>query len=144
MNEVKKETEKIEILRAIKDSIEDARYTVREMAQVFTDSVQSLRLEESENVFTGLAQNIQDLQCLMEFLRELKEGMSFFDGFGLPSDPISSKNFCIDLFKDMQSAFEIKDWIMLSDLIEYELSPLLVKEDEWLGILDQKLLEYEA
>jgi hypothetical protein len=33
---------------------------------------------------------------------------------------------------------------MLSDLIEYELSPLLLKQDEWLGSLNEKLSEYDA
>jgi hypothetical protein len=42
----------------------------------------------------------------------------------------------------MYSALESRDWIMLSDLVEYELSPLLVKEGEWLGALDDKILEY--
>ncbi len=44
----------------------------------------------------------------------------------------------------MNSAFETKDWIMLSDLIEYELSPLLLKEDEWLGDLGERLVEYDV
>jgi len=133
-----------ELLRVIKDSIGDARSTVQELAQVFRESVQSLRIEESEGVFLRLMQNIRDLQYVMTFMSELNEGLRFFNEFGLPSDPITDQRAGIHLFSEMNSAFETRDWIMLSDLIEYELSPLLLKEDEWLGMLDKKLAECAA
>jgi len=79
----------------------------------------------------------------MEFIKELKSGINFFDGFGLPADPISSQDSGLNIFKEMQSAFETKDWIMLSDLIEYELSPLLDQEGEWLDALGGKLAAYD-
>ena len=144
MNELKKEIERPEIFNAIKGSIGDARYSVQKLAEVFTDSIQPLRMEESESVFVDLTRNILDLESFMEFLGGLKEGMNYFDGFGLPTDPISTQNSGLKLFQEMHSALEAKDWIMLSDLIEYELSPLLLKEDEWLGALDKKILEYES
>jgi len=142
MNEVKKQIERPELFNAIQDSIKDARSAAKRLAEAFTDNVQSLRIEESERVFIDLIQNIQDLECFIDFIRELKEGLVYFDGFGLPSDPILSQNSGLNLFQEMYSALESRDWIMLSDLVEYELSPLLVKEGEWLGALDDKILEY--
>jgi len=142
MNELKKQIERPELFNAIRDSIEDARSSVKSLAEAFTDNIRSLRIEESERVFIDLIQNIQDLECFIDFIRELKEGLGYFDSFGLPSDPILSQNSGLNLFQEMYSALESRDWIMLSDLVEYELSPLLVKEGEWLGALDDKILEY--
>jgi hypothetical protein len=144
MNEsIKKENEE-ELLRVIKGSIGDARLTLQELAQTFRDNVQMLRVEESEGVFLRLLQNIRDLQYLMNFMGELREGIRFFNEFGLPADPIKHQETGVKLFREMNSAFETNDWIILSDLIEYELSPLLVEEDEWLGMLDKKLAECAA
>jgi hypothetical protein len=142
MNELQKDIERPELYNVIRDSIEDARYSAKKLAQVFSDTIQPLRLEESEGVFLDLMQNLQDLECFMDFIGELKVGLSYFNDFGLTSDPISSENSGLSLFKEMHSAMESKDWIMLSDLIEYELSPLLVKEDEWLGVLSEKIRDH--
>ncbi len=142
MNQTKVESEQPEVLAAIKNSIGDAKQVVKELADVFTERIQPLRQEESERVFNDLTQNIYDLQCLMEFISELKEGMRFYDGFGLPPDPISSDNAGLKLFKEMLASMESRDWIMLADLIEYELSPLLMQEEDWLQKLDEKLVHY--
>jgi hypothetical protein len=143
MNQTKVTSEQPELLAVIKNSIGDARQVVKELAQVFAERIQPLRLEENESVFNDLTQNIYDLQGLLEFISELKDGMHYYDGFGLPSDPISSNEEGLKLFKEMLTSMESRDWIMLADLIEYELSPLLMKEDEWLGKLDEKLAYYE-
>jgi len=144
MNETKVKSEQPELLAAIKNSISDARQVVKELAEVFAERIQPLRLEESESVFNDLTQNIYDLQGLMEFLTELKDGMQYFEGFGLPSDPISSNEEGLKLFREILASMESKDWIMVADLIEYELSPLLIQEEEWLGKLDEKLADYES
>lgn len=143
MNELKNHIERPELLKAIRDSIGDARSAVKELASSFTNNVRTLRLEESENVFAHLTQNIQDLECFLRFISELKEGIGFFDRFGLPDDPISVTNSGLTLFQEMHTAFETRDWIMLSDLIEYELSPLLLKEEAWLGSLGDKVVAYD-
>ncbi len=142
MNEVKKVIERPELINAIRESISDARYSATKLAETFTGNIQHLRLEESEKVFTNLTQNIQDLACFVEFVDQLREGVDYYNGFGLPPDPISADNSGLDLFQEMHTAMASKDWVMLSDLIEYELSPLLQKEDEWLGALGEKVHEY--
>ena len=144
MNQTRVKPDQPELLAAIKNSITDARQVVQELAQVFTKSIQPLRLEESEAVFNDLSQNIYDLQGLMEFLSELKNGMDFYEGFSLPTDPISSNDNGLNLFKEMLTSMESRDWIMLADLIEYELSPMLMNQSEWLGKLDEKLENIES
>ena len=144
MNDLKKRTDQPELFNAIKESVNDARYSAQKLSEVFTDNIQPLRIEENESVFVNFIENIKDLECFLDFIKQLKDGMRFFDGFGLPSDPIMSEDAGMNLFNEMNSALESKDWIMLSDLIEYELSPLLMKEDEWLSALEDKILEYDA
>jgi hypothetical protein len=142
MTEVKQENRRTELFEAITESIQDARLSAQKLAEAFNENMQSLRIEENEGVFENLTQCIEQLQHFMEFVNELIIGISYFDSFGLPADPISEGSAGIKLFQEMNSAIESKDWIMLSDLIEYELSPLLLKEDAWLANLDGKLVGY--
>jgi hypothetical protein len=144
MNDIKDGIENSALLKVIKDSLADARDTVQKLAQLFNDNVRQLRLEATEDVLNQLTQNIVDLQYVMEFIEKLREGMKFFNAFGLPSDPISHQDTGMNLFKEINSSIEAKDWIMLSDLIEYELAPLLIKEDEWIGTIEEKLKVYEV
>ncbi|MBI5409983.1 MAG: hypothetical protein HZA14_11505 [Nitrospirae bacterium] len=139
MSELTKEIKGAELLTAIKASIGDARFVAQQLSGSFKDNVRSLRLEENEDTFLHLEQNINDLRHFMEFVKELGNGLGCLNELSLPPNPASSQNSALNIFKDMNSAFETKDWIMLSDLIEYELAPLLDKEDEWLGSLDEKL-----
>jgi hypothetical protein len=143
MNDLKDEVQNPVLLKVIKDSITDGRDTIQKLAQVFKDNVLQLRLEQTEGVLNQLILSIGDLQNVMEFIEKLREGMQFFKDFGLPADPITHQGTGINLFTEINSAIETKDWIMLSDLIEYELSPLLIKEDEWFGSLEEKLKAYE-
>jgi hypothetical protein len=144
MNDLKDEIQNHALLKVIKDSIADGRDTIQKLAQVFKDNVLQLRLEQTESVLNQLTLNIEDLQNVMEFIEKLREGMQFFKYFGLPADPITHQGAGINLFKEINSAIETGDWIMLSDLIEYELAPLLIKEDEWFGSLEEKLKVYDV
>ena len=142
MNDLRDEVQNPALLKVIKDSIIDGRDTLQKLAQVFKDNVLQLRLEQTESVLNQLTLSIADLQNVMEFIEKLHEGMQFFKDFGLPADPITYQGTGINLFKEINSAIETRDWIMLSDLIEYELAPLLIKEDEWFGSLEEKLKVY--
>ena len=144
MNDLKNGVENSELLRIIKGSLADARDSVQKLAHLFIDNVRQLRMQESEEVFNQLAQNIVNLQYFMEFIGELRTGMRYFGDFGLPLDPITYMDSGIKLFREMHAAIEKKDWIMLSDLIEYELSPLLMKEDEWMNLLEEKVKIFEV
>jgi len=144
MDGLEKKEKEAELLKVIRGSIPDARSTVQELEQVFKDNVYSLRVEAGDDAFLTLSQNIRDLQYLMNFIGELREGIGFFDAIDLPNDPVTHQDSGVRLFREMNSALETKDWIMLADLIEYELAPLLMKEDEWFSILDTKLAECAA
>jgi hypothetical protein len=144
MSQMSKVAERPEIFNAIRESLNDARTAVQKIEELFTGIIKPLRIEGSEDVLTTLTQHIQELDCFLQYVEELKKGVSYFEEFGLPDDPISSQDAGLAIFKEMNSALESKDWIMLSDLIEYELITLLQKEDEWLGFLNEKILQYDA
>lgn len=140
MAQISKNETGSEIITAIKNSIDDARDTVRQLDGQFLENARTLRIEESKEVFMSLEQNITDLQHFMEYISVLNNGLNQIGGIGLPVDPISRNNTGIGLFEEMNSALESKDWVVLSDIIEYELAPLLQSEDKWLGELDTTLV----
>lgn len=144
MSQMHKVAERPVIFNAIRESLNDARMSVQKLAEMFTANIQQLRIEGSQEVLITLTQNIHELDGFLQYVAELKKGMSYFEEFGLPDDPISLQDAGLTIFKEMNTALESKDWIMLSDLIEYELITLLHEEDEWLGALHQKTLNYEA
>jgi len=143
MNDLKDEIQNPVLLKVIKGSISDARDTIQKLAQAFKDNVLQIRVEQTENVLYQLTLSIENLQNVMEFMEKLREGIKFFKDFGLPADPITDQGTGIHLFGEINTAIETNDWIMLSDLIEYELAPLLTREDEWMGLLEEKLKTYE-
>jgi len=144
MNELKDEVQNPALLKAIKDSISDARDTIQKLAIAFKDNVLQIRVEQTDTILYQLTLNIENLQKVMEFIEKLREGIKFFKDFGLPADPITDQGTGIHLFEDINAAIETKDWIMLSDLIEYELAPLLTREDEWMGSLEERLKTYDV
>lgn len=144
MSQMNKVAERPEIFNAIRESLNDSRSAVQEIAEAFKDNIQQLRIEGSEDVLINLTKNIHELDCFLQYVGELKEGMKYFEGFGLPDDPISLQNAGLNIFMEMNSALESKDWIMLSDLIEYELLPLLSEEGKWLSSLQEKVQQYAA
>jgi hypothetical protein len=143
MEVTKTGNKKAELLTAIKGSMGDGRDVINRLNDFFRDCVNKLRVEESKEVLLQLAEAIENLQYFIEFASELKNGMACFDNFGMNDDPISSENSGVQIFRDLLSAMENQDWVMLADLVEYELSPLLTNEDEWMGKLKEKLETYD-
>ncbi|UCD35466.1 MAG: hypothetical protein JSU90_01140 [Nitrospiraceae bacterium] len=144
MSDMKKEIEKPEIFHAVRDSIGDARESIQKLGGFFSETVRVMRVEESEAVFNALVRNISDLECFMEFIGELRDALRYYSGFGMAHDPMSSAETGLNLFQEMHKSLESRDWILLSDLIEYELCPILVKEDAWLGDLHERMQDHEG
>jgi hypothetical protein len=138
-----KNSGKAAILEVIRNSLDDACDTVKALEESFRENVKTLRIESSEYVFTNLMQNIRDLQFLLEFLGELRAGMVHFEDFGIGDDPIIADGAGVKLFSEMNSAFAAGDWVALSDIIEYELTGLLQKEEAWLRELQERVEAHE-
>ncbi len=139
MSETMTEEKNMSIRSAVMASISDARDAVVNLAKSFGEHVSGLRVNESEEVFEGLAQNFKDLQYFIYFMEEIRTALAAMKGLEIEHDPISDRNAGEDIFKEMVSAMEQKDWILLSDLVEYELMPLMQMEDKWLGVLRVKM-----
>lgn len=144
MTDMRKNLEKPEVFHAVKNSIRDARESIKKLAAFFTDTVRHMRVEESEDVFQSLVRNIGDLECFVEFMGELRGALTYYGGFGMPPDPLSSPGAGINLFQEMHGSLESRDWVLLSDLIEYELCPVLMQEDAWLGDLDERMQKHQG
>jgi hypothetical protein len=116
-----------ELLKAVKEGVSDVSGIVGVLERDLTDCATGLRIEHTETVFRKLAEGIQNLEHLMDFLGQLREGLGHLSrsGFGASSVFPDSASQVQPLFRDMLAAFEAKDWITVADLIQYELKPVL-------------------
>ncbi len=122
-------TQELQLLNAIRDGIDGTREVVAEISERLLDSAGRLRVEQSESTFSRLSQDIENLSHLMEFIQELKRGIEQLKNIGSRVDVSMGSMSCwdrlLDVLKEMLQTFEHQDWIMLADLIQYELHPLL-------------------
>jgi len=129
---------KEELLTAIKDGIISTCESIGQISGRLMDCANSLRIEQTEKVFNDISVLMDNLSDLMDFVRELRNGLEQSE---ISSESLSSWNKSVDIFKEMLSAFEGKDWITLADLIEYELNPLLLEGKNGLSELNERLTE---
>jgi len=139
MIETKRQEAKTEIQNAIKGSIGDARQAINDLISAFQESVRLLGVEQNNYVFNNFVQNIRDLQCVMEYISELNRGLNLLESTDLRTDPVSAKNYAMDILQEINGAFTSCDWVLLADLIEYELIPLLSEEVLWLEEIGMSL-----
>ncbi len=131
----------VELLDAMRKGAAETTGIVKEIRDELLDCSHLLRVEQTHKVFTALSEGIKNLGHLMDFIREMQTGIEQLKRFDISIEPPLHWDRSLNVFKEMLSAFENKDWITLSDLIQYELNPLLIKEEEWLGALDKRLEE---
>ena len=129
---------KEELLTAIKDGIISACESIGQISGRLMACANSLRIEQTEKVFNDISVLMDNLSDLMDFVRELRNGLEQSE---ISSESLSIWNKSVDIFKEMLSAFEGKDWITLADLIEYELNPLLLEGKNGLSELNERLTE---
>ena len=129
---------KEELLTAIKDGIISTCESIGQISGRLMDCANSLRIEQTEKVFNDISVLMDNLSDLMDFVRELRNGL---EQSAISSESLSSWDKSVDIFKEMLSAFEGKDWITLADLIEYELNPLLLEGKNGLSELNGRLTE---
>ena len=129
---------KEELLTAITDGIISTCESIGQISARLMDCANFLRIEQTERVFNDISVSMDNLSDLMDFVRELRNGLEQYE---ISSESLSSWNNSVDIFKEMLSAFEGKDWITLADLIEYELNPLLLEGKNGLSELNGRLTE---
>ena len=80
MSETMTEEKNMSIRSAVMASISDARDAVVNLAKSFGEHVSGLRVNESEEVFEGLAQNFKDLKYFIYFMEEIRTALAAMKG----------------------------------------------------------------
>lgn len=114
-----------ELIDAIRKGLTEIPGIVGAINNELMECANLLRVEESERTFVALTESIKDLNQLIEFVKELKIAVGQLKGIDIPGEIFSCWDRSLNVFKEMLSAIENKDWITLSDLIQYEIYPLL-------------------
>jgi len=130
-----------EVINTIKRGLVEAQDIMREIETGLMNSANQLRVEQHEEIFTALSISMNDLYHLMNFIDEVRKGIEHLKSreYEVSSEPLSCWDKSVDIFHEMLSAFERKDWVTLSDLIEYELQPLLSEGKRGLVELKERL-----
>ncbi len=133
----------VELMKAVRTGITEADKIVTEIGDRLLDCVNLLRTEQSDRVFVELSEGIKNLNHLIDFIREVKKGIEHlrFKGYDISMEPFACWDNSLDIFREMLSAFETRDWVTLSDLIQYELPPLFEEGKKGLSEIKERLQE---
>ncbi|GMT48352.1 MAG: hypothetical protein IEMM0007_1918 [bacterium] len=133
----------VELVKAVQKGITETDEIVTEIGDRLLDCVNLLRTDQSERVFMALSEEIKNLNQLMDFIREVRKGVEHLrlKGYDISMEPFACWDNSLDIFREMLSAFETKDWVTLSDLIQYELPPLFEEGKKGLFEIKERLQE---
>jgi hypothetical protein len=131
----------MELMDSIKKSVVGAAGVVKEIGDSLFETASLLRIEQSEQVFISLSEGMNNLNHLMDFIRELKSGIEHLrlKGIDISMEPLLVWDNFLDVFREMLSAFESQDWITLADIIQYEIKPLLTDGGNGLADVQKNL-----
>jgi dsDNA-specific endonuclease/ATPase MutS2 len=138
---LKRDDRDMELMDSIRKNVIGATGIVKEIGDSLFETASLLRIEQSERVFRSLSEGIDNLNHLMDFIRELRSGMEHLKlkGIDISMEPLLVWDNFLDVFREMLSAFESQDWITLADLIQYEIKPLLTDGENGLADLQKNL-----
>ncbi len=138
---LKEDDRDMELMDSIKKSVAGATGIVKEIGDSLSETASLLRIEQSEQVFRSLSDGMDNLNHLMDFIRELKSGIEILrlKDYDISIEPLLIWDNFLDVFREMLSAFESQDWITLADLIQYEIKPLLTDCENSLTDLQNNL-----
>ncbi|MBI5575347.1 MAG: hypothetical protein HY896_03170 [Deltaproteobacteria bacterium] len=119
-----------ELLEKLVEGVDGALGTVGEIDKRLVACSKLLRVGDDADTFTALSSCISNLGDLFDLVREIRNGTSVLKTRSVPADAFASWEKSVDLFREMLTAFEGKDWITLADLIQYEISPLLAEGEK--------------
>jgi hypothetical protein len=131
--DMKKETA---LLDAVKSGLAEGARVVAELNCSLKSCADNLRIGQSAQVMAELTQAIGNLALLSEFIGELRRGLQ---RLRVTVDVFPAWNDARDVFQGMVSALESRDWVTLSDMIEYELSPMLEETQKCASDLAERL-----
>jgi len=124
------------ILAAIRAGLAESPETVNLIAASLRSCAGGLRLGQSGRALETLGQAVGNLTLLAELVSGLRSGLARLN---LDSAPLASWDSCAEIFKGVVDALERRDWVLLSDLIEYELCPTLEETEREMTALRERL-----
>jgi len=137
------EDNNIDKKKALKDAlikgISEVTGIIKEIEKGLVECANLFRIEQSDKVLNLFIEKTENLNLLFEFIRQLRAGITNLNDPKLSTELLLCWDRANSILKEMVSSFENKDWITLSDLIQYELNPLLLEGEEKLSQLMEGL-----
>lgn len=125
-------TQNMELKDALKKSLSEAQEIIKQIRDELMKLSHLLRIEQTDKTFIDLSESFRNFSCLMDYINVLREGITYLKDPNISIEPLLCWDRSISVLKEMLTAFENKDWITLSDLIQYEISPLLIEGEKGL------------
>jgi len=116
------DTRLAELSAVVRHALTEGAGTLEHLQEALRQCAESLRLGDPGGTATDLREVIGHLVILSEFIDQVRKGLRALQVDGTPFEAWSRS---VDVFQQMVSAMESRDWVTLSDLIEYELHPRL-------------------
>jgi len=126
-----------QLVSAIRGGVTEVLRVISQIREGFLECASQLRIEQNQRTFNALSVRLDNMEHLVVLVGELKNGLNELSsrGYNVSSEGLSTWDKSLPLFKEMLTAFEHKDWITLSDLIEYELEPFLIEGEKGFSAL---------
>lgn len=130
------------LVDTLDNSLTESCILVDEVGNRLLNCANLLRVEQSKKTFEAISVEIENLTKLNDYIKEVRRALEYLklQGYAISLDPLKCWDTLLDPFEEMLSAFTNKDWITLSDLIQYELYPVLMDGEKGLAEI-KKLLE---
>lgn len=129
------------VLDAIRAGLAESPQIVNLIAASLRSCAGGLRLGQSGPALDTLGQAVGNLALLAELVTSLRNGLARLN---LDSAPIASWHSCTETFRGVVEALERRDWVLLSDLIDYELCPMLEETQKEMAALRERLEDVAA
>lgn len=133
------EARESELVNVLKEGLDDAVWSAGSIGNRLLESSDRLRIDHDEGTFRMLSEEIGNLGCLVDLVDGLRKGANCLQTSSVGPDLFGSWGRSLALFQEMLSALERKDWILLADLIRYELRPVLEKGEMELAAFRKSL-----
>ena len=128
--------EATDMLNAVRKALAEGSESVKALECTFKRCAGGLRLGEPSQTLGELTDAIGNLALLAELVGQLRSGLLVLRVEGTP---FSRWQASAEAFQGMVTALEGKDWVFLSDLLEYEICPLMQETEKEMSLLSEQL-----
>jgi len=126
--------ENAEILNTIRKALVEGSESVRALEMTLKRCATSLRVGEPGPVLGELTDAIANLALVTELVGQLRKGLLASKMEGTPFSRWQA-SASTEAFQGIVAALEGKDWVFLSDLLEYEICPLMAETGREMSLL---------